>query len=77
MGWLRTENLKFFSANPSPETRVLVENLVLPDTTYTDKINLNLGDRVVKVRFMIGHTGGDSVIILSKANDKSRCRFWR
>ncbi len=70
LAWERTENLKFFGANPTPERRALVEALVLPDTTYTDKLDLKLGDRVIKVRYMLGHTGGDSVIIVTKVKDK-------
>jgi glyoxylase-like metal-dependent hydrolase (beta-lactamase superfamily II) len=65
--WERTENLKFFGADPKPDKRALVEALVLPNKTYTDKIDLKLGDRLIKVRFMPGHTGGDSVVFV---NDK-------
>jgi glyoxylase-like metal-dependent hydrolase (beta-lactamase superfamily II) len=65
--WERTENLKFFGADPKPDKRALVEALVLPNKTYTDKIDLKLGDRLTKVRFMPGHTGGDSVVFV---NDK-------
>jgi glyoxylase-like metal-dependent hydrolase (beta-lactamase superfamily II) len=64
LGWERTENLKFFGANPSPERRAQVEALVLPTKTYTDKIDLSLGDRTIKVRYMLGHTGGDSVVFV-------------
>jgi cyclase len=69
LGWERTENLKFFGADPKPERRALVEALVLPNKTYSDKLDLNLGDRMLKVRFMLGHTGGDSVVFVS---DKGR-----
>ena len=67
-GWERTENLKFFGANPTPERRALVEGLVLPNTTYKDKVDLNLGGRTVKVRYMLGHTGGDSVVFVRDKN---------
>ena len=66
--WERTENLKFFGANPTPERRALVEGLVLPTKTYIDKIDLSLGDRTVKVRYMLGHTGGDSVVFVKDKN---------
>ena len=66
--WERTENLKFFGVNPSPERRALVEALVLPNKTYTDKIDLDLGNRVVRVRYMLGHTGGDSVVFVRDKN---------
>lgn len=64
LGWERTENLKFFGANPTPEKRALVEALVLPCKTYTDKLDLDLGGRTIKVRYMLGHTGGDSVVLV-------------
>jgi glyoxylase-like metal-dependent hydrolase (beta-lactamase superfamily II) len=67
-GWERTENLKFFGANPSAERRALVEALVLPNRTYTDKIDLDLGNRTIKVRYMLGHTGGDSVVFVKDKN---------
>jgi glyoxylase-like metal-dependent hydrolase (beta-lactamase superfamily II) len=67
-GWLRTENLKFFGANPKPEERTLVESLALPDMVYTDALDIYLGSRLVQVRFMLGHTGGDSVVIVPDAN---------
>jgi len=66
--WERTENLKFFGANPTPERRALVEALVLPTMTYKDKVDLRLGDRTIKVRYMLGHTGGDSVVFVKDKN---------
>jgi len=63
-GWERTENLKFFGATPKPDKRALVEALVLPDMTYTDSVDIHLGDRSIKVCYMLGHTGGDSVVIV-------------
>lgn len=67
-GWLRTENLKFFGANPKPEAKAQVEALVEPDMVYTDAVDIFLGNRVVQVRYMLGHTGGDSVITVPDAN---------
>jgi glyoxylase-like metal-dependent hydrolase (beta-lactamase superfamily II) len=67
-GWLRTENLKFFGATPKPEDKARVEALVLPDQTYTDAVDIYLGSRLVQVRYMLGHTGGDSVVIVPDAN---------
>src|SRR6478672_8994860 len=54
LGWERTENLKFFGPDPKPERRALVAALVLPNKTYTDKIDLDLGNRTIKVRYMLG-----------------------
>ncbi len=67
-GWLRTENLKFFGASPKPEDKARVEALVLPDLVYSDSVDLYLGSRLVQVRYMPGHTGGDSVVIVPDAN---------
>src|ERR1051326_5666847 len=67
-GWLRTENLKFFGPNPKPEQKAMVETLVLPDKTYSDAVDIYLGTRQVQVRYMLGHTGGDSVVIVPDAD---------
>jgi glyoxylase-like metal-dependent hydrolase (beta-lactamase superfamily II) len=67
-GWLHTENLKFFGPNPKPEDKSMVESLVLPSKVYTDTLDLHLGSRLVQVRYMLGHTGGDSVVIVPDAN---------
>ena len=64
-GWERTENLKFFGADPKPDKRALVEALVLPDITYSEAIDLDLGDKQLRVRYVLGHTGGDSVVFVS------------
>jgi len=66
--WERTENLKFFGANPTPENRARVESLTLPDMVYSDALDLYLGTRLVQVRYMPGHTGGDSVVSVPDAN---------
>jgi cyclase len=67
-GWLRTENLKFFGANPKPEQKAMVEALVLPDETYSDAVDIYLGARQIQVRYMLGHTGGDSVVTVPDAD---------
>jgi cyclase len=67
-GWLRTENLKFFGANPKPEQKAMVEALVLPDESYTDAVDIYLGTRQIQVRYMLGHTGGDSVVTVPDAD---------
>jgi cyclase len=67
-GWLRTENMKFFGATPKPEDKARVESLVLPDMVYSDAVDIYLGSRLVQVRYMLGHTGGDSVVLVPDAN---------
>ncbi|HEY1938223.1 MAG TPA: MBL fold metallo-hydrolase [Candidatus Angelobacter sp.] len=66
--WLRTENLKFFGANPKPEQKAMVEALALPDEVYSDAVDIYLGTRQIQVRYMLGHTGGDSVVIVPDAD---------
>ncbi|MBA3712393.1 MAG: MBL fold metallo-hydrolase [Pyrinomonadaceae bacterium] len=68
-GWVRTENYKFFGADPKPEKRAFVEAFVLPDMTYADAVDIYLGNRLIQVRYMLGHTGGDSVVILPSAKN--------
>src|SRR5215472_16807509 len=65
--WLRSENMKFFP-EAKPEQKARVESLVLPDEVYTDAVDIYLGSRLVEVRYMLGHTGGDSVVIVPDAN---------
>lgn len=67
-GWERTENLKFFGPNPKPEDKTRVESLVLPDMVYSEAVDIFLGSRLVQVRYMLGHTGGDSVVVVPDAN---------
>jgi glyoxylase-like metal-dependent hydrolase (beta-lactamase superfamily II) len=67
-GWLRTENLKFLRADAKAEEKARIAALVLPDLVYSDAIDLYLGSRLVEVRYMLGHTGGDSVVSVPDAN---------
>jgi len=67
-GWERTENLKFFGATPAADKKAWVESLTLPDVVYDDAVDLYLGARKVQVRYMLGHTGGDSVVSIPDAN---------
>lgn len=67
-GWLHTENLKFFGPSPKPEDKARVEALVLPDEVYSDAVDIYLGSRQIQVRYMLGHTGGDSVVAVPDAN---------
>ena len=67
--WERTENLKFFGTDPKPEKRAYVEAFVMPDMTYTNAVDIYLGNRLIQVRYMLGHTGGDSVVIVPSGKD--------
>ena len=69
--WVRTENLKFYQQNgatPTTEQRALVAALVEPQITYDHALEVNLGSRLVRVFYMPGHTGGDSVVYVPDAN---------
>lgn len=66
--WLHSENLKFFGAEPKPEDKARVEALVLPDIVYSEAVDLYLGSRLLQVRYMPGHTGGDSVVLVPDTN---------
>ncbi len=65
--WERSENLKFFGANPPAARKAWVESLVLPDLVYDDAIDLFLGSRRIGVRPMPGHTGSDSIVAIPDA----------
>jgi len=69
--WVRTENLKFYQQNgatPTAEQRALVAALVEPQITYDHMLQVNLGSREVRLVYLPGHTGGDSVAYVPDAN---------
>lgn len=66
--WERSENLKFFGDKITPEQKQMVESLALPTLSYRDGVVLDLGGRMLQVRVLPGHTGGDSVVIVSDAD---------
>lgn len=67
--WERTENLKFFPDHITAKQKSLVENLRLPDITYTQGATVYLGNsRSVLLRAVPGHTGGDTVVYDAEAN---------
>lgn len=66
--WERVENLKRFGGKPPTlESRAYYDAFRLPELTYGSAINLYLGTRLVQVRHMPGHTGGDSVVSVPDA----------
>lgn len=69
--WVSTENLKFFQQNgatPTAEQRAQVAALVEPQITYDHILEINAGSRLVRVVYLPGHTGGDSVVYIPDAN---------
>jgi len=67
-GWVRTENLKFFGATPTDQQKARVAALIPPDETYQDSMDVYLGSRRVHLRYLPGHTGGDTVVFVPDAN---------
>jgi cyclase len=65
--WIRTENLHLFGEHIPAALKARIESLPLPDVTYDDGVDLHLG-RDVHVRYYPGHTGGDSIVVVSGAN---------
>jgi glyoxylase-like metal-dependent hydrolase (beta-lactamase superfamily II) len=69
-GWIRPENLRLLDTSGSavpPDLRAMVERIALPAMGYDDELDLRLGSRLVQVRWMPGHTGGDSVVTIPDA----------
>jgi len=69
-GWIRPENLRLLGMSGSavnPELKAMVEGIALPAMGYDDELDLHLGSRLVRVRWMPGHTGGDSVVTIPDA----------
>ena len=65
--WVRTENLKW-RKEITAQDRAMLDALPLPDVTHRDRMTLWLGDRAAEVRFLPGHTGGDSIVRVSEGD---------
>lgn len=68
--WIRLENLRLLEtagAAAPPELRAAIERVASPRMGYAGELQLHLGSRVVQVREMSGHTGGDSVVTIPDA----------
>jgi glyoxylase-like metal-dependent hydrolase (beta-lactamase superfamily II) len=69
-GWIRPENLRLLglaSSAVQPELKAMVEGIAPPAMGYDDELDLHLGSRLARVRWMAGHTGGDSVVTIPDA----------
>jgi len=66
--WVRTENLKFFGKNIKPEQRALVETLEVPNVLYQKDLTLSLGTQRILIGHQLGHTGGDSIVLIPYAH---------
>jgi glyoxylase-like metal-dependent hydrolase (beta-lactamase superfamily II) len=66
-GWIHTENLKFFGKEIKPSQKNFVEGLAVPAVGYDQALDLYMGSREIRVRSFLGHTGGDSVVLIPDA----------
>jgi cyclase len=65
--WIRTENLKFFGKNIKPEQKQMVDGLAMPEVLYEQELVLSLGKRRILLGHQLGHTGGDTVVMIPDA----------
>lgn len=70
--WIHTENLKFFGKDIKPAQRAEVEGLGSPNGLYEDSFTIYLGNRKIEITYLLGHTGGDSVVRIPDA----KVTFW-
>lgn len=66
--WIRTENIKMIDPPVTPDKKVRVQSIALPNVGYDSSVDLYLGSRRVNVRYYPGHTGGDSVVWVPDAH---------
>jgi len=66
-GWVRTNNINLFGDRITPEIKVRIEALPLPDIVTDKDLTVWLGSRKVVVRTVLGHTGGDLTIFVPDA----------
>jgi cyclase len=65
--WIHTENVKLFGNALKPEQRAFIEGLARPGAVFDEGVDLHLGSRPIYVRSLLGHTGGDSVVLVPDA----------
>ncbi len=65
--WVHTENLRLLGTYLTPELKALTEAVVPPTVGFDDGLELQLGARVIQARSFPGHTGGDSIVLISDA----------
>jgi glyoxylase-like metal-dependent hydrolase (beta-lactamase superfamily II) len=66
-GWIHTENLRLLGTQITPELKALTEAVVAPMVVYDQGVDLYLGSREIQVRSFLGHTGGDSIVLIPDA----------
>jgi len=66
--WIKSENLRLLGGDAiTPERRARVEALTAPDAGYDGTVDIDLGGRRVRLRHLLGHTGGDTVVWVEDA----------
>jgi glyoxylase-like metal-dependent hydrolase (beta-lactamase superfamily II) len=73
--WIHSENLHAVEVGYAaehqtvpPEVKAAITAFVAPTTIYDRGVDLRLGSRLVQVRHVLGHTGGDSIVLVPDAN---------
>ena len=66
-GWVRSNNVNLFGERITPQIRVQIEHVPLPDLTTDKGLTVWLGARKVVVRAVLGHTGGDLTVAVPDA----------
>jgi len=65
--WVNSENLKFFGVPPRAGAEAQVAALVAPQIGFDGELRLYLGKRMLIVKPLPGHTGGDVVVSVPDA----------
>ena len=65
--WIHSENLRLLGDKPNPNLITFIKRFAAPTVTYTQAVDLHLGQQAIQVRHFPGHTGGDSVVIIPDA----------
>lgn len=66
--WVRDENLRLMGGDKaSAEARSAIAALKAPGLVYDGEIDIDLGKRRVRLRHLLGHTGGDTVVWVEDA----------
>jgi len=63
-GWIRSENLKLFAKDITPDQKAFIESMPAPMLVYDEAVDLYLGSRQIQLRSFPGHTGGDTVVVI-------------
>ena len=66
--WIHDENVRLMGGDQaSAEERAAVAALRAPEAVYGEGLDIDLGKRRVRLRHLLGHTGGDTVVWVEDA----------